>query len=62
MAGLVLAIGAAWLPLSSKQAEYTNAIAKKYAGKNVGRLFVAMIPQRESKILRQRNAAQVCVY
>lgn len=32
---VVLAIGASWLPLSSKQAEYTNALAKKYAGKNV---------------------------
>lgn len=32
---VVLAIGASWLPLSNKQAEYTNALAKKYAGKNV---------------------------
>ncbi|NOT47509.1 MAG: TlpA family protein disulfide reductase [Acidobacteria bacterium] len=32
---VVVAIGASWLPLSSKQAEYTNALAKKYAGKNV---------------------------
>lgn len=32
---VVLAIGASWLPLSSKQAEYTNALTKKYAGKNV---------------------------
>ncbi len=32
---VVLAIGASWLPLSSKQAEYTNTLAKKYAGKNV---------------------------
>lgn len=32
---VVLAIGASWLPLSSKQAEYTNALAKKYVGKNV---------------------------
>ena len=38
---VVLAIGASWLPLSSKQAEYTNAIAKKYAGKNVVVYFVA---------------------
>lgn len=37
---VVLAIGASWLPLSSKQAEYTNAIAKKYAGKNVVVYFV----------------------
>lgn len=32
---VVVAIGASWLPLASKQAEYTNALAKKYAGKNV---------------------------
>lgn len=38
---VVLAIGAAWLPLSNKQAEYTNALAKKYAGKNVVVYFVA---------------------
>ncbi len=38
---VVLAIGASWLPLSSKQAEYTNTIAKKYAGKNVVVYFVA---------------------
>lgn len=38
---VVLAIGASWLPLSSKQAEFTNALAKKYAGKNVVVYFVA---------------------
>ncbi|MBX3288704.1 MAG: TlpA family protein disulfide reductase [Acidobacteria bacterium] len=38
---VVLAIGASWLPLSGKQAEYTNALAKKYAGKNVLIYFVA---------------------
>ena len=38
---VVLAVGAAWLPLSNKQAEYTNALAKKYAGKNVFVYFVA---------------------
>lgn len=37
---VVMAIGAAWLPLSAKQAEYTNALAKKYAGKNVVVYFV----------------------
>lgn len=37
---VVLAIGASWLPLSGKQAEYTNALAKKYAGKNVVIYFV----------------------
>lgn len=38
---VVLAIGASWLPLSDKQAEFTNALAKKYAGKNVVVYFVA---------------------
>ena len=38
---VVLAIGASWLPLSGKQAEFTNAIAKKYAGKNVVVYFIA---------------------
>ncbi|HEX3101840.1 MAG TPA: TlpA disulfide reductase family protein [Pyrinomonadaceae bacterium] len=38
---VVLAVGAAWLPLSAKQAEYTNALAKKYAGKDVVFYFVA---------------------
>lgn len=37
---VVMAMGAAWLPLSAKQAEYTNALAKKYAGKNVVVYFV----------------------
>ena len=38
---VVLAIGAAWLPLSAKQAEYSNALAKKYTGKDVVFYFVA---------------------
>ena len=38
---VVLAIGASWLPLSNKQAEFTNALAKKYAGKDVVVYFVA---------------------
>jgi hypothetical protein len=37
---VVLAVGAAWLPLSAKQADYTNALAKKYAGRNVAFYFV----------------------
>ena len=37
---VILAIGATWLPLSGKQAEYTNTLAKKYAGKNVAIYFV----------------------
>lgn len=38
---VVMAIGASWLPLSDKQAEFTNALAKKYAGRNVIFYFVA---------------------
>ena len=38
---VVLAIGASWLPLSGKQAEFTNTLAKKYNGKNVVVYFVA---------------------
>jgi thiol-disulfide isomerase/thioredoxin len=38
---VVLAVGASWLPLSAKQADYANALAKKYAGKNVTFYFVA---------------------
>lgn len=38
---VVLAVGASWLPLSGKQAEYTNALAKKYANKNVVVYFIA---------------------
>jgi thiol-disulfide isomerase/thioredoxin len=32
---VVLAVGASWVPLSAKQAEYLNALAKRYTGKNV---------------------------
>lgn len=38
---VILAVGASWLPLSDKQAAYTNALAKKYAGKNVAVYFIA---------------------
>lgn len=38
---VVLAIGASWLPLSNKQAEYTNTLAKSYAGKDVVFYFIA---------------------
>ena len=38
---VILAIGASWLPLSAKQAEYTNVLAKRYTGKNVVVYFVA---------------------
>ena len=38
---VILAMGASWLPLSGKQAEYTNMLAKRYSGKDVAVYFVA---------------------
>ena len=38
---VILAVGASWLPLSAKQIEYTNRLAKMYAGRNVAVYFVA---------------------
>jgi hypothetical protein len=38
---VILAVGAKWLPLSNKQAEFTNTLAKKYAGRDVAVYFVA---------------------
>ena len=37
---VVLAIGASWLPLSNVQADYTNMLAKKYAGREVAVYYV----------------------
>ncbi len=37
---VVLAIGASWLPLSGKQADFAGSLAKRYAGKNVAVYFV----------------------
>lgn len=39
---VVLAVGASWLPLSGKQAEYANALAKRYSGKDIMFFFVAI--------------------
>jgi peroxiredoxin len=38
---VVLSVGADWLPLSAKQADYTNTLVKKYAGRDVVFYFVA---------------------
>lgn len=38
---VVLSVGATWLPLSGKQAEITNTLVKKYAGRPVVFYFVA---------------------
>lgn len=37
---VILAVGASWLPLSGKQADFTNQLVKKYAGKDVAIYFV----------------------
>ncbi|MGH9947327.1 MAG: TlpA disulfide reductase family protein [Pyrinomonadaceae bacterium] len=37
---VILAVGASWLPLSDKQAEFTNSLARKYAGKSVAVYFI----------------------
>ena len=38
---VILAMGASWLPLSGKQAEYTNMLARRYTGKDVVVYFIA---------------------
>ena len=38
---VILAMGASWLPLSNKQAEYANMLAKRYTGKDVVVYFIA---------------------
>jgi peroxiredoxin len=50
---VILAIGASWLPLSNKQAEYTNTLAKKYAGRDVVVYFVST----DSTTARSKNFA-----
>lgn len=46
---VVLAVGAKWLQLSKKQAQFTTALTKKYAGKNVSIYFVATDTNDSSK-------------
>jgi thiol-disulfide isomerase/thioredoxin len=50
---VVLAVGASWLPLSNKQAEYANMLAKKYAGRDVVVYFVAT----DSTVAKSKNFA-----
>src|SRR6476620_9071200 len=38
---VILAVGARWVPLSAKQADFTNQLAKKYAGKDVAVYFIS---------------------
>ena len=50
---VVLAVGASWLPLSGKQADFTNVLAKKYAGRDVVVYFVAT----DSSLAKSKNFA-----
>jgi peroxiredoxin len=50
---VILAIGASWVPLSTEQIAATNALKKKYAGKNVVIYFVAT----DSTNARSKNFA-----
>src|SRR5687768_8132374 len=50
---VILALGASWLPLSNKQAEYTNMLAKRYTGKDVVVYFIAT----DSTDLKSKNHA-----
>lgn len=52
---VVLAVGASWLPLSAKQIEYTNALAKKYQSKDVVFYFVAT----DSSNAKSKNFASI---
>lgn len=38
---VILALGASWLPLSGRQADFANTLAKKYAGRDVAVYFVS---------------------
>jgi len=50
---VILAMGATWLPLSGKQAEYTNMLAKRYTGQDVVVYFVAT----DSTVAKSKNFA-----
>jgi thiol-disulfide isomerase/thioredoxin len=50
---VILAVGASWLPLSAKQAEYTNLLAKKYSGRDVAVYFVST----DSTVPKSKNFA-----
>lgn len=52
---VILALGASWLPLSGKQAEYANMLAKRYTGKNVVTYFVAT----DSTNAKSKNFASI---
>lgn len=50
---VILAVGASWLPLSVKQADFANQLAKRYAGKDVVVYYVVT----DSTAAKSRNFA-----
>ena len=46
---VVLAVGASWLPLSQRQIDVTNTLAKKYQGRDIVFYFVATDSTRPGK-------------
>jgi peroxiredoxin len=38
---VILSVGARWVPLSAKQADFTNQLAKKYGGRDVAIYFIS---------------------
>lgn len=46
---VVLAVGASWLPLSARQIDVTNSLAKKYQGRDIVFYFVATDSARPGK-------------
>ncbi|MBV9240844.1 MAG: TlpA family protein disulfide reductase [Acidobacteria bacterium] len=46
---VVLAVGASWLPLSARQVDITNSLAKKYQGRDIVFYFVATDSTRPGK-------------
>src|SRR3954466_3620618 len=50
---VILAVGASWLPLSGKQAEYTNTLTKRYGGRDVVVYFVST----DSTLPKSKNFA-----
>src|ERR1043166_8891287 len=59
---VVLAVGASWLPLSAKQIEVTNALAKKYQGRDIVFYFVATDSTRPGKNFASDDQIRKFVY
>src|SRR4051812_33201948 len=50
---VIIAVGARWVPLSAKQADFTNQLAKRYAGKDV----VVYVVSTDSATPQSKNFA-----